>query len=320
MSTSTADRLSAAASRFRKSRTVVSPQATSPAAQRQGPWFETAVSYASSIVVHLLIILLFATMLVAMPSRPAGELAINAAINDGQGDGSEEPLGSVPFEVPQAAEAVGAPNLSDVAVGAAGHESRAGIGAGANPVSLAGTALGALGGKGSGRGGPSVGFFGTKEAGAKFVFVVDGSGSMQGARFERALAELRKSIKDLKSWQKFSIIFFNDIPVPLYHPNGEAKLYASTSAQRVKANKWMKQIQPDGGTEPTEALKQALAMQPDVIFFLTDGEIPEETRAITMEANRYRTIVHTIAFESRDGEEMLKGIAKDNGGRYRYVP
>lgn len=286
---------------------------------RERNWFATGVSYGSSILLHLLLILLLATMLFSLPST-RGELAINAAMRAGDGGGAE-PRGNVPFEVPPM-NAVGAPNLSDVAASAANHTSQPGLGTGPteSSISLAGVNVGNSGGTGSGRGGPSVGFFGTKEAGGTFVFVVDSSGSMQGGRFDRALNELRKSIKDLKSWQKFCIIFFNDAPIPLFHPISDAKLYASTSAQRIKANKWMAQVQPAGGTEPAEALKKALDMRPDVIFFLTDGQFDPATRQVVKNANRYKTIIHTIAFESRDGEALLKGIAEDNGGRYRYVP
>jgi hypothetical protein len=285
-------------------------------------WSDVGISFVSSIVVHLLLVLILAMMFVAIPAQRR-ELAIDAALHSEPAGNGETPLGTVPFEVP-AMNAVGAPNLSDAAVGAAtnavGNDSPSGLGSGGSAVVLAGVDVGVAGGTGNGKGGPKAGFFGTKEAGATFVFVVDGSGSMRGERFQRALAELRKSIKELKSWQKFCVIFYNDIPVPLFHPDATAKLYPSTSAQRVKANKWMLQLAPGGGTEPVEALKQALELQPDVVFFLTDGNIPPETREATKRANRYNTIVHTVGFESRDGEGILKEIAKDNGGRYRYVP
>lgn len=319
MSTSVAERTAVSGPKpGRWSGRLTKQSAAQPNEDRKRSWFGPGISYGSSLLIHLLLILLLATILIAMPARQPDDLGINAAIHADQGGG--EPLGAVPFEAPLV-DKVGAPNLSDVAV-AASQESLSGSGGSgsSNPVSLAGANLGAAGGgSGNGKGGPNVGFFGTREAGSTFVFVVDSSGSMRGERFQRALSELRKSIKDLKSWQKFTVIFYNDIPIPLFSPQSDVKLYPSTSAQRAKANKWMQQMTPDGGTQPAEALKKALDMKPDVIFFLTDGEIPEETREAAKAANRHSTIVHTIAFESRDGETILKGIAEDNRGRYRYV-
>src|SRR5690606_8739110 len=57
-------------------------------------------------------------------------------------------------------------------------------------------------GSGKGRG---VDFFGTEAAGNSFVFLVDCSGSMQGRRFQRARAELFKTLLQLSEPQTFFI-------------------------------------------------------------------------------------------------------------------
>jgi hypothetical protein len=63
----------------------------------------------------------------------------------------------------------------------------------------------------------------------------------------------------------------------------------------------------------------ALEMKPDVIFFLSDGAFVRTARTVAKEANRHGTIIHTIAFEYDGGQVLLKGIAEDNHGRYRFV-
>ncbi len=88
---------------------------------------------------------------------------------------------------------------------------------------------------------------------------------------------------------------------------------------RKRASRWIKNQRASGGTRPEEAVRIALALKPDVIYLLTDGEIPAETREVAHDFNLYDSVIHTIAFQTRSGEAILKGIAKDNHGRYRFV-
>jgi von Willebrand factor type A domain len=176
-----------------------------------------------------------------------------------------------------------------------------------------------LGGLGAGGGG--VGFFGTTARGRSFVFVVDCSGSMQGSRFERAISELRKSLEQLNPNQKFQIVFFNDQALPLVHSQYATHLMPATRSVLTEVFGWIEHRQANGGTFPDEALKLALGLKPDVIFFLTDADrVPRQVRTLIAENNKYNSTVHTIAFGHRGGETLMQGIAADHHGRYRFVP
>lgn len=50
------------------------------------------------------------------------------------------------------------------------------------------------------------------------------------------------------------------------------------------------------------------------------AEIYLDTREFLLERNRRKIVVHTIAFQSLDGRLILKQIAEDNGGTFRFVP
>ena len=65
-----------------------------------------------------------------------------------------------------------------------------------------------------------------------------------------------------------------------------------------------------------------LEPRPDVIFFLTDGIIPQDTAAkVRLYNSTGRVIpINTIAFGSPAGQEQLKQIAADSEGVYRFVP
>jgi hypothetical protein len=178
-----------------------------------------------------------------------------------------------------------------------------------------------------------VGFFGTKAKGKSFVFIVDCSGSMTTptmiyqprqqvpvSRFLRARQELYLSLGQLARDQKFYIIFYNHETFPMFFPqNAQAMLPATTDFLGLARN-WIQNVVPGGGTDPRQAVQLALALRPEIIFFLTDGAIPSATRRVAKENNKSRTRIHTIAFGLKQNQDTLKGIAEDNQGRFRFVP
>ncbi|MGQ0633627.1 MAG: VWA domain-containing protein [Planctomycetaceae bacterium] len=178
-------------------------------------------------------------------------------------------------------------------------------------------------GVGSGKGpGLGAGFFGTKTAGKTFVYVVDMSGSMKGRRFDRAQAELVRSIGKLGADQSFFVYFFNDRAYPLFDPRPAKGLLPATNGNKSRASRWIRTREPFSMTNPTLALQMALAMQPQVIYFLTDGELddPDLVRRVIREANSAKTQIHTIAFENEDGVRTLETIAAENNGTFRFIP
>ena len=96
------------------------------------------------------------------------------------------------------------------------------------------------------------------------------------------------------------------------------------SRTRPAALRFLESLVADGGTDHEEALKLAIRMQPDVIFFLSDGDDPKLTAAeideITYRAGGIR--INTIQFASGpqpSGTNFLMELARQNGGQYRYV-
>jgi hypothetical protein len=82
-------------------------------------------------------------------------------------------------------------------------------------------------------------------------------------------------------------------------------------------------LRAEGGTEHLTALRRALQLQPDVVFFLTDADAlsEEEVRVVTR-LNQGRTVIHAIEL----GPSPLTGrltalelLARDNRGRYRRI-
>lgn len=215
-------------------------------------------------------------------------------------------------------------------------------------------------GTGHGRqGGNGKSFFGVGSEAKSVVYVLDCSLSMNHphdsdakTRFKRMKMELTNSVLHLRPDQEFFIIFFNHEAIPM--PSD--RLVAATPENLQHYLTWMEQVPAFGDTDPTSALKLALRLQPDVIYFLTDGCFSSEANDIVRAIQQNRTVIHTFAFEpwltdkQRAGlellrqkkasaamlklgeatyrrtrellvaEEVLHGLAKHNGGQYHVIP
>lgn len=202
--------------------------------------------------------------------------------------------------------------LSESDVGGGGRGTN--IGGGLAGLAEIGETAGAA--KADNNGTKSASFFGIEAGGKSFVFVVDLSGSMAGHRFRFAKAELRRSLEKLSADQRYYIVFFNTVALPM--PSSE--MLNATQQNRARTIRWISQVQTGGFTNPWPALQVALDLEPDAIFFLTDGEFdPLVVERIEPASTSDSTPIHTIAFQSRDGEELLKAISRKTRGTYRFV-
>lgn len=236
-------------------------------------------------------------------------------------------------EVPEAdAPAVDRSVDTLAAVALAAVEPRAaGDGAGTGSLEAGGSGLGGGdgspgsggGGLGPGGGGGGTSFFGIGGRGRRFAYIVDVSGSMaEGERFATAMNELKRSIGALPDYASVYVCLYHSIPVPL--PFGDGWVRARP-ANVARIGDWLDMQGPTGGTEPRDAfaISFRLSPPPDVIFFLTDGEIPVGTAERVLELNgqaRRTVTVHTVAFSSDAAQEELRRIARESDGTFRFVP
>ncbi len=206
--------------------------------------------------------------------------------------------------LPGAADGIG--NVGDGMGGAGGD-----IGQGAG-----------LGESGSGGGG-AASFFGVEATGTRFAYIVDTSGSMQGAKMGAMKVELLESIKTLLEHMQFFVSFFSNDAMPM----GQRLKWtpASDTGKKWAADQAMQQ-QAYGGTNPLPAFQVAFDMtpRPDAIYFMTDGLFDEGVAAEVAKMNKRgrRVPIHCIAFDVQEKgvEQLMKRIAEDSGGRYTAVP
>ncbi len=172
---------------------------------------------------------------------------------------------------------------------------------------------------GAGQSGPE--FFGLgrdARAGRRIVYVVDRSGSMLGF-FEALQAELKRSISKLRKSQKYHVVFFSTDP-PVESPPG--RLVNAIKASKERTFEFIDEVVPEGMTQPIEAMRRAFILKPDLIYFLTDGNIPEGELLIEnlKTWNRQKkTRIFCIAYVNPVGRELLEEIAREHNGEFSFV-
>ncbi len=189
------------------------------------------------------------------------------------------------------------------------------LGGAGEDVDASGAALG-----GGGGGGTS--FFGVSSRGRFFMYIVDTSGSMGAQdRLEILKENLRSSINALPEHTSFFIFAYNDRAIPL---NGQAKWRQANRVQKLNALAWINALADGGATVPEDAFDRAFDFNPipDVIYFMTDGEDISGLAELVADLNDRgkKAKIHCIGFGNSGSERMMKRIAEESGGRYRFVP
>ncbi len=129
------------------------------------------------------------------------------------------------------------------------------------------------------------------------AFVLDTSGSMAGKKLDQAKKALQFCVENLNDGDRFEIIRFSTEVEPLFD-----KLVSASKSNRAKADDFIKDLKPIGGTAIDDALRKALALRPGgddrpfVVIFLTDGR-------------------PTIGTTGED--EIVANVKKENDGRTR---
>jgi hypothetical protein len=104
----------------------------------------------------------------------------------------------------------------------------------------------------------------------------------------------------------------------------QENMFHATETNRLFARKFINNQQPDNSTLHRPALTAALRFAPDVIFFLTDGDIPELDAKDLQDLKRINannTQINVIQFgqgPKLGPTNWLERLAKDHRGTYRY--
>jgi len=167
-------------------------------------------------------------------------------------------------------------------------------------------------------------FFGQTGNAYRVAYVVDVSASLMVYTGEIA-REMHASIQALVPTQQFQVV--------LAMPGGEVQEFASgrmvpaIGQYKRQAAAFIERIRSrpaPGAADPIRGLQQALAVRPELIYFLTDGDyrnIEAELERRLEEMNPRREVrINTIGFDPSPGpRSLLERIARQHGGRCRIV-
>lgn len=170
--------------------------------------------------------------------------------------------------------------------------------------------------------GPSI--FQVSGQGKSVVYAIDRSLSMGIRRtLPAAKRELLASLKQLPETVRFQVILYNQQAEPL-RLEGRTDLVAATSKNKQQVAELVEAIRAAGPTDHLAALRRALLLQPEVVFFITDAADlnRQQIQAVTQQ-NHGRSAIHAIELSQLPGDASEDGplaqLARANRGTYRRV-
>ena len=154
------------------------------------------------------------------------------------------------------------------------------------------------------------------------VFVIDNSGSMEGASMPQAKDSLIFGLEQLKPGDLFNVIRFDDTMDVLF-----ASSVAANKENIDKAKAFVTALNANGGTEMVPPMTAALQDQHPAdtshlrqVVFLTDGDIGnEEALFSTITKNRGRSRVFMVGIGSAPNTYLMTRAAELGRGTFTHI-
>ncbi len=171
-------------------------------------------------------------------------------------------------------------------------------------------------------------YYGIPICAKRVVFVLDTSGSMRGGKLEAAKVELIRAVRELNKEVFFNIVIFNS-SVKVWQSE---LVPASESMKHIAETVVIDQV-ARSNTASYDALEAAFGLDPEAIYFLSDGapqggkiDDPGEIIATISGINRVRRVsIHSIGIDTKADTSVnpfarfMKTLAQANWGQYHAV-
>tara|TARA_R110002073_G_scaffold73085_7_gene178792 strand:+ start:9635 stop:10414 length:780 start_codon:yes stop_codon:yes gene_type:complete len=153
---------------------------------------------------------------------------------------------------------------------------------------------------------------------ASVIYVLDCSSSMQGNRFNRMRTAIVDAVGQMSAEQQYALLLFNTNALQIR--GGGYRNAGVKGATRLQTE--LQLVDPNGGTNPLDALLIAIQMKPDAVVILSDGDFTSSIVDQVTRLNRTggkNTQINCVAIDNH--ARTLKRLASLNGpGNYVEVP
>lgn len=156
---------------------------------------------------------------------------------------------------------------------------------------------------------------------AEVIFVVDRSGSMQGASIAEARNALQLALRSLRPGCFFNVVGFGSSFESLFP---ESRAYDDASL--AEATQHVKALEADlGGTEILRALEHVLGAEPKAglprqVFVLTDGEVGNTDAVIALgRQHAAHARIFTFGIGAGASHHLVKGLARAGEGEAEFI-
>lgn len=153
-------------------------------------------------------------------------------------------------------------------------------------------------------------------------FVVDRSGSMKGAKWEKAIAALHGCVQVLNSNDRVSVTLFGSTFQDFgSEPARPAALMADARFRQLDVL-----IRPDGGTQMEPALRHVVDAaekyskdRSAVLVLITDAEIGNEREIVALMRQHPSLPVHCFGIDTTLNDSLLLDLVRQQGGTFRAL-
>ncbi len=154
----------------------------------------------------------------------------------------------------------------------------------------------------------------------ELIWVIDTSGSQQGAPLEMAKAAMQEALAGMNDEDRFSLIQFAD-SMSRFSPG----LVPATLDNVARASEWVESLTAGGGTNMMGGVYGALGLPADAereryVIFLTDGLIGNERSVLAAIADNLGPArLFTFGLGNGTNRWLLEEMAIEGGGRSTFV-
>lgn len=170
-------------------------------------------------------------------------------------------------------------------------------------------------------------FIGISKNGKKIAFVIDASSSMGDGKmtpWSYVCGELVHSFRDLNESQFFQVVYYDEQSHRMQLDEQSDSWISANEQTKKQVYQFLKQHKPSGRSNPILALEDALSMNPDVVFLLSEQKSVKlssaEINKIKQAAGRHAVnVVEIGGGPESDPSSSLRQLAQATRGEYRWI-